>query len=270
VAGLNLPGVTLDYIDTVDGNLQDVGCDLRQRCVVPVPLTHRAGIDGGTSAGVDADPGAFPAAATEAARCQPPRRRHAAHVGVGGNADATIAAFRAQFVALDLAPVVVEGFQCDVQAALIVPAVVDHGRTTVGLIGKIGSRNEISSAHLDLIQHELACHRVDRAFRDVSAFGPAVAAIGIDRYGVGYDDSGECLVVLDPVGAGPEIDSVYRGTSRRHIGKIGANVAQRFHLEAEDFAIVTECDLDRLGMGAAMARGLVTLGARFPPLHRDP
>ena len=82
---------------------------------------------------------------------QPPRRCHAAHVGVGGNADAAIAALRAQFVALDLARIVVEGLQRHVQAALIVPAVVDHGRTTVGSIRKIGTLNEISPAHLDLI-----------------------------------------------------------------------------------------------------------------------
>src|SRR6266566_5570785 len=106
-------------------------------------------------------------------------------MGVGRDTDAAIAALGAQLIAFAAARRVVEGFHCLRQAAFIVAAVVNHGGTIIGLVRKISALDKILSADLHLIDVEVARDRVDRAFGDVSALGPAVAAIGVNRHGVG-------------------------------------------------------------------------------------
>ena len=71
VAGLYLARVTLYDVNVFNRNLQHVGSDLRQRRDMALSLAHRARIDCGSSAGVDADPRAFPAAPVESAHSQP-------------------------------------------------------------------------------------------------------------------------------------------------------------------------------------------------------
>src|ERR1700682_3807949 len=101
-------------------------------------------------------------------------------MGVGAAADAAIAALGPPLIAFAAACCIIEGFHRLCQAALIVAAIVNHGRPIVGLVRKICALNEIPSAHLDLVQVEVTRDRVDRAFGDVSSLGPAVAAIGVD------------------------------------------------------------------------------------------
>src|SRR5258707_3835156 len=107
-------------------------------------------------------------------------------MGIGRDTDAAIAALGAQLIAFAAARRVVEALHCLRQAALIVAAVVNHGGAIIGLVGKISALDEIPSAHLHLIDVEVACDGIDRAFGDVSSLGPAVAAIGVDRHGVGH------------------------------------------------------------------------------------
>ena len=71
VAGLYLARVALYDVDVFNRNLQHVGSDLRQRRDMALSLAHRARIDRGSSAGIDADPRAFPAATVESAHGQP-------------------------------------------------------------------------------------------------------------------------------------------------------------------------------------------------------
>ena len=53
---------------------------------------------------------------------------------------------------------------------------------------EISRLNEVLPAHLHLIELEVARDGIDRALGDVAAFRPAIAAIGVDRNGVGDDD----------------------------------------------------------------------------------
>src|SRR6516164_1187510 len=148
-------------------NLQDVGCDLRQRGDVAMALAHRARIDGGAAAGIDRDPRALPTAAIKAAHGKPPRRRHAAHMGVGGDPDAAIDAAAPQRLALTAAHLIVEGGERLFEQAVIVSAVIDRAHAAIGAIRKIGALNEIPPPELDLVDVQMPCHRVDGAFRDI-------------------------------------------------------------------------------------------------------
>src|SRR5262249_23552559 len=189
-------------------NLQDVGGDLRQRGDVAVALAHRARIDGGAAAGIDRDSCALPTAAIKATRGKPPRRRHAAHVGIGGDPDAAIGALAPQGVALTAARFIVESSKRLVEQTVIVAGVVDRAHAAIGAIGKIGALNEVLAPYLDLIDVQMPRDRVDGALGNISALGAAVAAIGIDRHGVGDDDARRRLVVRYFVGTRAEIDGV--------------------------------------------------------------
>ncbi len=169
-------------------------------------------------------------------------------------------------IALAAACPVVEGFHCLCQAALIVAAIVNHGGPVVGLVRKISALNEIPSTHLNLIKVEMTCNRVDRPFGDVSPFGAAIPAIGVNWYGIRHDHSGVRLVILDFVGPGPKIDGIHRRTSGCHIRQIGADIAQRLNFQAEYLAVVAYGDFNRLRMRPSMIGGLMAFGTRFPPL----
>ena len=128
--------------------------------------------------------------------------------------------------------------------------------------------NEIPPPHLDLVELEVACDRIDRALGDVCAFGPAIAAIGVNRHGIGHDHPGARLIVVDLVSAGAEIDRIHGRTAARHVRQIGADIAQGLDLQAENLAVVAERDLDIFRMRAAMAGRLMAFGAALPPLDR--
>ena len=172
----------------------------------------------------------------------------------------------AQLIAFAAAAVVVEGFHRFCQEAFIIAAVVDHGGPVVGLVGKVGALDEIPAPHLDLVKAEVTRDCVDRPLGDVSAFGPAIAAIGVDRHGIGHDHPGARRVVLDLVGPGAEIDRVHRRAAACHVRQIGADIAQRLDLQAENPPVIAEGDFNRLGVRPAMVGRLMAFGTRFPPL----
>src|ERR1700674_3655382 len=118
-------------------------------------------------------------------------------MGIGGHADAAIAALGAQLIALAAARPVFEGFHRLCHAAFVISAVINHGGPVVGPVWKISPLNEVPPAYLDLIDVEAARDRVDGPFGDVSSLGPAVAAIGVNRHGISYDHLGARLVVRD-------------------------------------------------------------------------
>src|SRR5229473_3597535 len=147
-------------------------------------LTHRTRVDRRPAAGIDAHPRAFPTATVEAARRQPARRRHAAHMGIGSHTGAAITATSAQRLAFVSAAGVVEGLERLVEAALIIAAVEHHAHAAVRPIRKIGALNEILSSHVDLVEVEMTRNRIDGTFRNVGALGTSVTAIGVDWNGI--------------------------------------------------------------------------------------
>src|SRR2546429_5747129 len=104
-------------------------------------------------------------------------------MGIGRDTDAAIAALGAQLIAFTAARRVVEGVHRFCHAAFVIAAVISYRRPVVGLVRKIGALNEIAPTYLDLIDVEVPCNRVDRSFGDVGPFGPAIAAIGVNRDG---------------------------------------------------------------------------------------
>ncbi len=182
-------------------------------------------------------------------------------MGIGSYTDTTIAALGPQLIAFAAACLVIERFHCLCQAAFIVAAIVNHGGAVVGPKRKINTLNEIPLTHLDLIEVEVACDRIDRSFGDVSPLWPAISAIGVNRYGIRHDHSGARLVMLDLVGAGTKIDRIHGRTAACHVRQIGADIAQRLDFQTENLAVVAERNFDGLRVCPPMVGGLVAFGA---------
>ena len=151
---------------------------------------------------------------------------------------------------------------------MVISAIVNYGRAVVRFVRKIGFLNEILTPHFHLVEIEMTRDGVDGALSDVAPFRPAVAAIRVDWHRVGHDHSRDRFVVLDLVGAGAKVDRIHCGTAAGHVRQISSDIAQRFHLHAEDFAVVADRNLDSLGVRPTMGRGLVAFRTRFPPFDR--
>src|SRR5580658_425557 len=123
-------------------------------------------------AGVDADARTLPAAPVEADQRQATRWRHATHVRVRSDADTAIAALPSKFIALAATRRIVESFQCRIEAALVISAVVNHCWTVIRPIGEISFLDEILSPHLDLVHFQMTRDRINGALGDVTAFRP--------------------------------------------------------------------------------------------------
>src|SRR6266480_6258438 len=132
---------------------------------------------------------------------------------IGGDANAAIDPAPAQGLAFAAAAFIVESRERLVEQSLVIAAVVHDSRAAVGPIAKFRRLNEIRPPHFDLVELEVACHRIDRALGYVSAFGPAIAAIGINRHGVGHDDAGNSLIVVYLVSAGAKVDGIHGRTA---------------------------------------------------------
>jgi hypothetical protein len=162
-----------------------VGGDPREHGRVSVTLAHRARIQRCAAARIDRDACTLPAAAIEADGGEPTRGRHAAHLGVGGDANATITPGRAQTLLLRAAAGTVEGRESLVETTLVIAAVIDHGPAAVRAIRKIGWRDEIDPPHHNRIETEMAGHRFDRPFGNVGGLWASIAAIRVDRHRIG-------------------------------------------------------------------------------------
>ena len=187
---------------------------------------------------------------------------------VRGDADAAVTTPATQFVAFADTRCIVENLQRRFEAALVISAIVNYGRAVVRFVRKIGFLNEILTPHFHLVEIQTTRDGVDGALRYVGPFRPAVAAIRVDWHCVGHHYSRDRIVVLDLVGAGAKVDRIHCGTAAGHVRQISSDIAQRFHLHAEDFAVVADRDLDSLGVRPTMGRGLVAFRTRFPPFDR--
>src|SRR6202011_849548 len=120
-------------------------------------------VDCRSSARIDRNPRALPATPIEAGSGQATRGRHAAHLGVGGDADTAITPGAAQALLLLSPAGIVERSDGLIETALIIPAVIDHRPAAVRAVGKLGLRHEIDPPHFDRVEIEMAGNRLNGA-----------------------------------------------------------------------------------------------------------
>src|SRR6516164_6246425 len=130
-----------------------------------------------------------------------------------------------------------------VETALVITAVIDHRSAAIRAVRKVGSWHEIVPPHDNRVETEMAGHRFDRPLGNVGSLRPAIAAIGIDRHCIGQDHLCDGIEILDIVRAGP-VANGHRWAARRHIRQIGADIAERLDLHAEDAAVIAKGHFD--------------------------
>src|SRR6266446_5502202 len=116
----------------------------------------------------------------------------------------------------------------------------------------------------------MAGNRLNGALSDVGALGPPISAIGVDRHSIGDDHLRDGLEILDLVGPGPIAHSVHSGTARGHVRQVGADIAERLDLHAENAAVVVKRRLDQFRVRPAVTGRLVALRPRLPPFDWMP
>src|SRR5262249_14656649 len=162
--------------------LQRVGGNLRQCSRMPMALAHRTRVDYRSSARVDSDPRALPAAPVEANIGEAARRGHAAHLGVGSDTNAAITPDAAETLLLLTSSGVIECSGGFVETALVIAAVINHRLAAVRVIRKFRWQHEIDPPHFNWVETEMAGDRFNGPLGDVGSLGPPVAPISVDRH----------------------------------------------------------------------------------------
>ncbi len=193
-----------------------------------VALALRLGADRGDDlAGqVDLDVGRFPhrGAPAFADRADPFRRRDAADLDVGRQADAEELAARLGFGLPGRHVLVADGRQRLVHRRLVIARVDEDLLAVDGgpepgrvVIGELVGRDEVPAPDLGRVHPDLGGEQVHRPLDDVGRLRPAGAAIGVDEGRVGVDarsprttHSGTCTARTGP---GRRASSGCRGRS---------------------------------------------------------
>ena len=213
---------------------------------------------------IDAHLGRFPQADARAERTDRLRRRDAAGLDIGGEADAAQLALGGGSGLARRKPLVVRERQRLVEGGRIVAGVVGHDDRR--LMRERGY--EIVAPELGRIAAGLARRDLDEALDDEGRLRASGAAIGVDRRRRrcrrrrpridGRD------VVLARQQRRVEIGRHRRGEGR----KIAAEIGDRVHAQAGDLAVRVDRQLGVRDMVAAMRVGEEGLGAVGGPFHR--
>ena len=142
--------------------------------------------------------------------------------------------------------------------------IVVHARRR--LVGHLAGRDVVAPAQLDPVDAHLARRRVDQPLHVVVGLGPAGAAIGADRRGVGEHHLGVHLHRRRRV----DVDQVlHRVGGRRHRRiDVGAGIAGAGEPHGEEAAVLVERQLGDALVVAAVMVAQEALGALVGPLHR--
>ena len=195
------------------------------------------------------------------------RRREAADLDPGGEADAAIDALAAQLLLLAAELVDVELLEQLVERAVIVTRVV--GDPERGREGELLLGDEVLAAQLEPVHAELVGEAVHRQLDPVGALRPPGAADGVGAHLV-REDAGDLDVDRRPLVAAAHHGEPERRDEWREQHHVGAQVGDGVGLAAGDRAVALRAERDRVDLIAAVvARGHV-LGARLGPLDRAP
>ena len=175
----------------------------------------------------------FEQAGARAERADHGRRRDAAGLDIGGDADAAILAAVRGFLAARLEAGVIGRVQRHLQRRLIVAAVVlqrDRRLVREGV-----GRDEVAAAQFGRVDPQFVGREIDDALQQERRLGPAGAAIGIDRHGVGEHRLGLDIDRRGRVGAGEQRAVQIGRDAGREGRQIGAHIGDRRDLQRGEF-----------------------------------
>ena len=224
----------------------------------------RTGEDFDGADGIDADFGGFPQAHAGAEAADRFRGRDAAGLDVAGEADAAQLALFPGLVFARGEAGIVDRLQRRIERGAEIAGVVGHDDRR--LIRKL--RDKILAAQFRRIDLQLPRRGFHHPFEQIARFGPARAAIGVDRRGVGVDSDDFRVdrrdVVLARQQRRVEIGR-HCGGEQRHVG---AEIGVGFYPQGQDLVVLVERHLRLRDMVAAMRIGEEGFRAIAGPFHR--
>jgi len=184
----------------------------------------------------------------------------------GGDADPHQNALLAQLGLLGpQLPIIRHRFELFHQQRKITAVIGDLHR---GLVGKLVGLDQIARAQLDDVDTEFARAVLDQPFDDEQTFGPACAAIGVDRRRVRIGTADAAMDRRDLVQLGKHRRVEKRWNTGPERAQIGTDIGNRIDLEAEYFAIVIERHAAGRGVVARMGIDNHVFDPRRDPLDR--
>ena len=224
--------------------------------------------DDGAAGRVEADRGCFPQADAGAQRADHRRGGDAACLDVGGQADAAAAPARLRFRPAAREAGVVGERERRLQGLGVVARIVFEG--DLGGVGEGVGRDQVAAPELGRVDAHLAGGDIDDALHHEGRFRAPGAAHRVDRRGVGVDRLDLAVDVLGGVLALQQ-GAVEVGRHRRGEGReVGAHVGDGLDPEAEELAVLVECELGMGGVVAPMGVGDEGLGAVGGPFDGTP
>ncbi len=153
---------------------------------------------------------------------------------------------------------------------------VEHGGEVADVEGQaepVGVRQlvgaeQVAAADLVGADPQLARRRLEQALHDVRCLGPAGAAIGVDRRGVGDDAVDEVVDRRDAVHPAEDAPAGNRLDRRAELRLIGAEVAPRLDLQRGDQPVGVEADGAVADHRPAVGVGLEGVAPLAGPLDR--
>ena len=233
-------------------------------------LRLRADRDCDLAGQVDADVRALPHGRTPALAdgADPGRRRCAADLHVGREADAEQPSLLLRLLLLRAEALVADDLERAVERLLVVARVVLETAQDVvrGRVGEGVPRHEVHAPDLDRVEPELAGDEVDPALDEVGRLGPAGAAVGVDHARVRVDAEHLAVDRREPVRTGQHPAVERRRDAWRDRREHAAEVGVRLRLEGGDRAVPLRPDLEVRDVIAAVRRRDVVLAAGLDPL----
>ena len=249
--------VAVQNDDVLDRDADPVRDDLRERGLLALTVRGDAGDDGDFRGYLHPHATPFPAA-----RRHRLRRPHRADLHVGRHADARQPACGARRVTVRDQPFPPDELARLHQGALIIAAVVHE--PAGGRKREFTGRGEVLQAEVDAIDPAFVRDDVHQPLDEISGLGPSRTPVRIGRHFVGVD--ADDFHRRNPVAAGQH-ETRERRHGRRQKLQIRAEVRDRTGFEAENGAVLLDCDLILANLIAAVRRYGRVLAPRFDPFH---
>ena len=245
-------GVVRDVVDAVERHPEPFGDELRKARLVALPRGHRPHHQLDPALGQDRDLGAL-------------ARHPRGDLDIVGDTDPAPFAAPPRLGSPGREAVPVGERQPGRHRRRVVAAVIGEARRVGEGLG--GGRDQVAAAQFGRVDAEPVGRQIDQPLDDEDRLGPAGAAIGRGRHGVGDGAAAAEMDGRDRVDVGHQADALLQWPERR---RMPAEIAEVRAADGEETPLGVERQLGRDGQIAALPVAEKRVAALAGPFDRPP